>query len=427
MEKRNSRQYTGHGRQKTITTLSGNTTVVYPVEAVTLGQAAVAVGGNKVYFIAALWNKMSGEEVDGANEAAFVGKQWIEDHAAADTKGSDMRALQGGATCCEHTGFPQHLAHSIKKGRALIFRRVKPQDQMADSITVGTVGSSLPKCEVCTNWRILKGVVPRFRKDGSIYQIDQRCNGEVRDNTISKRLSGSIAPSPGTSGAPTPRSFTTCPSEYDFDPMQYTNLEDLEHLEDLEDLEGQQEANDQLREEAREVEGRAASEQLIRHARLWESATPEGSPNPSIHQATEAEEPIVYEEGTQWRTGAWVSNGHLAGDAISVSSASTVIQRSKGNRRERARSTPGRGEYTGEIEAVMREELERMGTNMTNLAERAQEELREAVEAGLTVIRDEVRMQLEERAERESKLRAEEGENLKREQVAMLRKIEKQS
>lgn len=166
--KKKKRAYEERNKQRTIQTLSGNVTVVHPVEAVTLGQAVVVVAGNKIYFIAGLWNKMSKEEAQGANEGAFAGKQWIEDHPVADTMGNDMRALHGGAACCEHTGFPHHLVKSIKEGRALIFGRVKPHEQMADSITVGTVGSSLPKCEVCTKWSIHKGVVPRFRKDGTI-------------------------------------------------------------------------------------------------------------------------------------------------------------------------------------------------------------------------------------------------------------------
>ena len=52
-------------------------------------------------------NRMNQEEARGANEAAFAGKQWIEDHPAADTKGNDMKALHGGATCCEHTTTPR--------------------------------------------------------------------------------------------------------------------------------------------------------------------------------------------------------------------------------------------------------------------------------------------------------------------------------
>ena len=201
---------------KEISTLSGNTTVIYSVESVTLGQAVVVVAGSKVYHMAALWDRMSKEEAEGANEGAFAGKMWIEDHPAADTRGNDMRALHGGAACCEHTGYPQHLVNSVKAGMAMIVGRVKPQEQMADSIVVGSAGSLLPRCEVCTRWRIHKGVVPRFRQDGSIYQINQRSNGEVPDESMPGQLLGPLSESE-TTVAPTPRSFT-CSSEYDYDP-----------------------------------------------------------------------------------------------------------------------------------------------------------------------------------------------------------------
>lgn len=108
----------------------------------------VVVAGNKIYTMAGQWSKMSPEEIDGANEGLFAGEQWIEDHLAADTEGNDMRALHGGTTCCEHTGCPQDLVDSITSGKALVFGRVKPEEQMAGSITVGTVGSSLPVHEV---------------------------------------------------------------------------------------------------------------------------------------------------------------------------------------------------------------------------------------------------------------------------------------
>ena len=150
-----------------------------------------------------------------------------------------------------------------------MFGRVKPEDQMADSVTVGTVGSGLPKCEVCTNWRIHKGflffifknsllafaihkgVVPQSRRDGTIYQIDQKSNGQVPDDIIPPRLSGSIAPSAGISVAPTPKPFTACPSEYDSDPMDYTDLEDLGY---------QQDASEQLMGDAGEARDRHQAE-----------------------------------------------------------------------------------------------------------------------------------------------------------------------
>lgn len=122
----NGREHLKKRKQKVITTLGGNATIVHPIEAVGLGQAVMVVAGNRIYRMAGLWDKMNREEAEGANEEAFAGKQWIEDHSAADTRGNDMRALRGGATCCEHTGYPQHLVDSVKGGRALLFGRVKP-------------------------------------------------------------------------------------------------------------------------------------------------------------------------------------------------------------------------------------------------------------------------------------------------------------
>ena len=113
----------------------------------------------------------------------------------------------------------------------------------------------------------------------------------------------------------------------------------------------------------------------------------------------------------------WVRNGQLRGDASPVSSSTTIIQRSRGIRRERARSTLSRREDTEEMEAMIMEEMTQIETRMTNLAKRGQEELKEGVEAGLPVIQTEIRMQLKQEAERESKSRAEEK--------TRLRKIEK--
>ena len=95
---------------KVVTTLGGRSTITWPVEAVGLGQAMMVIAGNKVYH---LWTE---EEVKGVTEAAFTGRQWIEEHPAADTKGKDMRALHGGASCCQHTSFHQHLEDSVRKG-----------------------------------------------------------------------------------------------------------------------------------------------------------------------------------------------------------------------------------------------------------------------------------------------------------------------
>lgn len=147
-------------RQKAITTRSGNTTIVFPIEAIGLGQAVIVVAGNKIYHMAGLWDKVNREEARGANEAALAGKHWIEDHPAADTRGNYMRALHGGATCCEHTGFLQQLVDSIKGNRALMFGRVQQEEQMADCIQVGAIGTQQPKCEVCRRWLQYKGVVP---------------------------------------------------------------------------------------------------------------------------------------------------------------------------------------------------------------------------------------------------------------------------
>ena len=61
--------------RKSHETMSGNLTVVHPVEVVTLGKALVVVAGNKVYFVAGLWNRVSREEVQGANEGGFAGRQ----------------------------------------------------------------------------------------------------------------------------------------------------------------------------------------------------------------------------------------------------------------------------------------------------------------------------------------------------------------
>lgn len=96
-------------------------------------------------------------------------------------------------------------------------------------------------------------MVPQFRRDGTIYQIDQRSNGEVPDDTIQQQLSGSIAQPTESSQAPTPRSFTARPSEYNSDPMDYTNLEALENPE------WGLEAEAQMKGEAEEADDKAAT------------------------------------------------------------------------------------------------------------------------------------------------------------------------
>ena len=136
------------GKRRKISTLSGNVTIVHPIEAVGLGQAVIAVAGNKIYHMAGLWDRMTQEEAEG-----------------------------------------QYLVTSIKSNKALTFGRVRPEEQMADSSRVGAIGTHQPKREVCLQY---KGTVPQFRKDGTIYQIDQRRNGEVADESIPRQLRGSV-------------------------------------------------------------------------------------------------------------------------------------------------------------------------------------------------------------------------------------------
>ena len=277
------------GKRRKISTLSGNVTIVHPIEAVGLGQAVIAVAGNKIYHMAGLWDRMTQEEAEG-----------------------------------------QYLVTSIKSNKALTFGRVRPEEQMADSSRVGAIGTHQPKREVCLQY---KGTVPQFRKDGTIYQIDQRRNGEVADESIPRQLRGSVPPSTGISAVPTPSSLSveTCPSEYDFDPMEYT---------DLEDLAWQQEASAQPEEESGTAADRAAEEQLQnqqRQTHLWEetedSTTPTGSPTSSVWQVgktVEDEEPIVYEEHkrtTDLAVAEWIKHNQRNGGTNSVSSAATTVRR----------------------------------------------------------------------------------------------------
>ena len=127
--------------------MGGRSTIVHPVEAV----------GNRIYYMAGLWNKMNKKEAVGANSAALACKQWIEDHTVAETRGNEMRALRGGASCCQHTGFPQHLVDGVKEGRALMSGILKLENRMVKSIMVGALGTHHPGCKVCQKWIQYKG------------------------------------------------------------------------------------------------------------------------------------------------------------------------------------------------------------------------------------------------------------------------------
>lgn len=150
--------------------------------------------------------------------------------------------------------------------------------------------------------------------------------------------------------------------------MDYTNLEALEELE------WEQEAGEQLNRDAEEVEDNMASAQLTLRARLWGASTPIGSPTSSSYgkqggRGKEIEEPIVYEEGVNLRgTEEWVRNGQAPEDARSGSSSTTITQRSRGNGKKRARSTPGRREDAREMKAAVKEEMAQLESSMIDLA-----------------------------------------------------------
>lgn len=177
--------------------------------------------------------------------------------------------------------------------------------------------------------------------------------------------------------------------------MGYTDLKDLE------DLEEQQDADGQLRGDTGEAEDRQASEQLLRHKRLWESTTPEGSPTRSGRgRSREVEEPLVFMDrgandvgGT--RIEEWTRYAQ-SGESPSPTPSSHTITRESGMNRGRAMSTPNREEGKGQnkdwegMQDRIREEITLLETRMTNLAGRAHKELKEAVGAGLTVIQTEV-------------------------------------
>lgn len=172
-----------------------------------------------------------------------------------------------------------------------------------------------------------KGVVPQFRRDGTIYQTDHRGNGEVPDERIPQQLGDSIAPTTGTSAAPTPRSFSVleCPSEYDFDSMEYT---------DLEDLAWQQEASPQPAEESNMAADKGAEEQLHeqQHTHLWEdsekSTTPPGSLRSYAKEANPVE-PIVYVgrgAGGNQTVERLIWNNQQRGATSSAVSVTTVVK-----------------------------------------------------------------------------------------------------
>ena len=96
--------------------------------------------------------------------------------------------------------------------------------------------------------------------------------------------------------------------------------------------------------------------------------------------------------GSSGGVGEWVRNGQHRGNASSVSSTATIIRGSRGINRERARSTPSRGEGEvfernwGRIEAQIKEAMALIETRIVSITERGHEELKEAVEASLTLI-----------------------------------------
>ena len=189
--------------------------------------------------------------------------------------------------------------------------------------------------------------------------------------------------------------------------MTHTDLADLR---DLEDLEEQQRAGEQLKEEERGAENREAGEQLLRYKRLWESTTPEGSPRQSTRgRSSEAEERIVYADNRRGESLVenWIRNEQAEASSTSGSSSHTVT--AIRGRPARTRSTPvrERSRNEEELQELIREEMSALDTRMTNLAERAHEELKEAVEAGLTVIQTGVQMQIQEIAEKNDYMKSE--------------------
>ena len=102
----------------------------------------------------------------------------------------------------------------------MTFGHGDPENQVADAVRVGAVGTVEQSCAVCKEWKRYKGVVPQFSKDGSIYFID-RCERGTPGSTTPQKLSGSTAIKPASTAALTPASCQQCPSE------DWCDLEDL--------------------------------------------------------------------------------------------------------------------------------------------------------------------------------------------------------
>ena len=244
---------------------------------------------------------MTEEKRKGANEAAFAGAQWIKDHLAADLKGVNIKALHGGASCCPHTGYPQHL----EQGRALIFRKVEPIERMAEKIKLGAVGLTPQSCDVCKRWKEFKGIVPR---DGSIYFIDKCRRGT--DTSIPQELSRSTAIST-VSTAPTPTLFQACTSEFNFNPRDWC---------DLDDAVWQEAADRQLAEDDQNYQEDQAERQIRQESTMAEEKGPE-----------EIETPIQDEgAGTPEGVKAWLDNNQQAESEDSSEKAVVRARSSRG-------------------------------------------------------------------------------------------------
>lgn len=165
-----------------------------------------------------------------------------------------MQGLHGGASCCQHTGYPQHVEESVKKADTIIFGWEEAKN---GHVRVGAPGKVTQPCQMCDKWKEYKGVVPHFRRDGTVYFKDQRKKRDP-DETIPRQLSGPRCPHPRPmqhrsqprSGMPT--NSTRC---------------DLENLED-EDRYMKGKAGTQLPQESVEAASQRPEEEPI----VWESA-----------------------------------------------------------------------------------------------------------------------------------------------------------
>lgn len=90
------------------------TTSTTPAWLMALGQAMM---GNKVYHMAALWDRMTEEEIMGANEAAFAGKQWIQERPAAHEHLVYQRVRRARACAAGKPPIPQQGASGERKER----------------------------------------------------------------------------------------------------------------------------------------------------------------------------------------------------------------------------------------------------------------------------------------------------------------------